>query len=220
MPSLVAALVLLALGQASPAPQPGPAPPPPPIPTLRSAEPLRWASVAEAAAGWPGLRVAYARGAGQRLDLGAFADLDASTTELRAGGTLRIPGVVPPVPPFAGALRLSLAWYRDLGGRRVYRHNHADRGVELVPGASWSRAGSRGEILSLLLDLPVVVTFHRDGGVLVRPRAALAYQMPLWGPVTAGVELGLGFRAGLGDAPLKRGNGEVSLLALGGWVFP
>lgn len=224
MSSIAAALVALALLQSSPgptAPEPVPAPaapvPPlpeaePPVPSLLSAEPLRGASLLSAAAGWPRLRAAYAQGVSHDIDLGVFADLDYSTSELRVGATYR-GQVIPRAPPFDGALRLSLAWYHDFGSRWLYRKNHVDQGLEIGVGASYSRRGGRG-ILSLLADLPVTITFRKDGGLLVNPRGAIAYETWLYGPFTVGLQLGLGVRGGLGNAPLKQGMAEVTALAL------
>jgi len=234
IPSLATALFALALGQASPdaatpAPEPVPPPaapalpaaapeaeaPPPPVPSLVSAEPLRGTSLVEASAGWPRMRLAYAQGLSHTSDLGGFADFDYGTTELRAGlgyrGTL-----VPPAPPFEGALRLSLAWYHDSGGQWIYKKNHSDEGLEIGVGISYSRRGAGG-VLSLLADVPITITFRKDGGVLVVPKAAFAYQAPLYGPFTIGLQLGLGLRVGIGNAPLKEGMAEITVLALAGW---
>lgn len=223
--SLAAALVALVLAQAaSDAPEPAPAPPPVapvpplvaepqrPVPSLLSAEPLRGASLFSASLGWPRVRAAYAQGLSHGTDLGGFVDFDYSTTELRAGVSYR-GQVIPRAPPFDGALRLSVAWYHDAGGRWLYHRNHPDEGLDLGVGASYSRRGAGG-IVSLLADAPITVTFRKDGGVFVNPRGAFAYEAPLYGSLTVGLQLGLGVRAGIGNAPLKRGIAEVTILAL------
>ncbi len=222
----LAALVAVTLAQASPdatAPAPVPVPPPaapaeappPGVPSLVSAEPLRGASLIEGYAGWPRLRLAYAQGLSHTSDLGGFADFDYSTTEFRAGLAYR-GALIPPAPPFDGALRFSLAWYHDSGGKWIYKKNHPDEGLEIGLGLSYSRRGAGG-VLSLLADFPITLTFRKDGGVLVVPKASFAYQAPVYGPFTLGLQLGLGLRAGIGNAPLKQGMAEITVLALGGW---
>ncbi len=210
---------------AAPAPPPATAAPPPaepvppvvtepskPLPSLLSAEPLRGTSLFTASFGWPGVRAAYAQGLSPSTDLGGFVDFDYSTTELRAGVSYR-GQVIPRAPPFDGALRLSLAWYHDSGGRWLYHRNHPDEGLELGVGVSYSRRGAGG-VVSLLADAPLTVTFRKDGGALLSPRAAFAYETPLYGKLTIGLQLGLGVRAGIGNAPLKRGMAEVTILGL------
>jgi hypothetical protein len=229
MLSLSSALLALTLAQAQPGASPPAVPPPvvpvpplqpseaapPPLPSLLSAEPLRGASLFSAALGWPRLRLGYAQGIGAATDLGGFADFDYTTTELRAGLAYR-GRVIPRAPPFDGALRLWAAWYHDGGAQWVYRHNHPDEGIELGAGLSYSRRGAGG-VVSLLADLPVTITFRKTGGVFVSPRAAVAYEAPLYGRLTYGLQLGMGIRGGLGNAPLRRGIGEVTLLGLVGY---
>ncbi|HET6438177.1 MAG TPA: hypothetical protein VFG59_08960 [Anaeromyxobacter sp.] len=218
MISLAAALSLLALAQAGPsgAPAGTSAEQRSPVPSLLSAETLEGRSLLEASAGWPRLRLAYGQGLTPQTDLGAFGDFNYSTTELIAGATYR-GAVLPRVAPFAGALRVSLGWYHDFGGHWIYHHrNHFDNGVAADLGVSYSRFAGGGE-LSLLGDLPVIVTFRKGGGLLVNPRAALAYQTPFYGPYTIGIQLGLGLRVGLGDAPVKRGTGEITALVVAGY---
>ncbi len=250
MPSIAAALVALALAQATrDASQPPPptaaeaappaAPPPPttgapppgaeapppvapippivaepqrPLPSLLSAEPLRGASLFSASFGWPRVRAAYAQGVSSGTDLGGFVDFDYSTTELRAGVSYR-GQVVPRAPPFEGALRLSLAWYHGWGSQWLYHDNHPDEGFEIGAGLSYSRRGAGG-VISLLADVPLTVTLRKDGGALLSPRAAFAYETPLYGKLTVGLQLGLGARFGVGNAPVKRGMAEVTVLGL------
>jgi hypothetical protein len=207
-----AALSLLFLTQA--VADPAPARTEKPLPSLLSAEPLQGASLLAAALGWSQLRLAYAQGVTQETDAGVFADFDYATSELRAGGTLRTP--IQPLPPFDGALRLSLAWYHDSGSHWLHKTNHIDNGLELGPGVSYSRRGAGG-VVSLLGDVPVTITFARQGGVFVNPRAAFAYEAPLYGPFTIGLQLGLGLRYGIGASPMKSGMGEVTFLALAGY---
>jgi hypothetical protein len=228
MPPLLTALLALALAQAVPGgPPPVPAPPPvvpvpplvaeprpspPPFPSLLSAEPLRGASLLSVTAGWPRVRLAYAKGLSRTSDLGGFAELDYTTGELRAGPTYR-GKVIAPAPPFEGALRLWVAWVHGDGARWLYHNNHPDQGVELGAGVSYSRRGAGG-LVSLLGDVPVTITFRKTGGAYLSPRAALAYETPLFGPFTIGLQLGLGLRVGFGYAPLREGAGEVTLLGL------
>jgi len=218
MTSIAAALVALALAQAQADQQKEPPPPPPPassrppVPSLLSAETLQGTSLFAAGVGWPRVELAYAQGVSKVTDLGLATAFDYTTTEFFAGGTYR-GAILPDLPPYQGALRLSLAWYHDSGGTWLYQKNHEDQGLYLGLGASYSHR-VEGGLVSLLADVPLTFTFAKDGGVLVNPKASFAYEAPLYGPFTLGVELGLGLRFGFGDAPQKEAVGEVTLLGL------
>jgi len=218
MTSVAAALVALALAQAQAEapPEPTPAPTPiaqtPAIPSLLSGETLKGTSLFGVAAGWPRAWLSYAQGVSRDTDLGLLTAFDYTTTEFWAGGTYR-GEVLPNLPPYQGALRLSLAWYHDSGSTWLYKGNHVDDGVYVGLGVSYSRGGQAG-LFSLLADVPITVTFAKDGGVLVNPKASFAYEMPLYGPITVGVQVGLGLRFGYGYAPQKEAAGEFTLLGL------
>jgi hypothetical protein len=222
-----AALFAIALVQTSPdattpaSPPPvAPLPPMPmqavepvaPMPSLLSAEPLERASLLSFSGGWPRVRGAYAQGVSPRTDLGGFVDYDYSTTELRAGLSYR-GQVIPRAPPFEGALRAWLAWYDNFGGDWLYHSNHPDEGLEIGAGLSYSRRGGGG-VVSVLADLPLTITFRKGGGAFLNPRATAAYELPAFGAVTVGTQLGLGARFGVGNAPLRKGMAEVTILAL------
>jgi hypothetical protein len=74
--------------------------------------------------------------------------------------------------------------------------------------------------VSLLADLPVTFTLRLEGGLLLSPRSAVAYQAPPCGPFTVGLQLGPGLRLGIGDAPLQGGSADLSLLALASCRVP
>jgi hypothetical protein len=217
----LAAVSLLVLAQTSPgepAAPPATAPDevqlqarPPAIPSLLSAEPLRGTSAFAAEAGWSRFSLAYAQGLTERQDLGGFLSFDVATTELRLGALYR--QSLPAARPFDAALRLSLAWYHDSGGRWIDSRNHLDRGIELGIGYTLSRRGAGG-VVSILADAPITITLRNQSGLVLAPRVGVAYETPLYGPLTVGVRGGAGYRFGVGSAPFKGGLGEVTFLAV------
>lgn len=230
MISLLAALSLLTLGQAEAAAD---APPPPvaqaeapaapaaPLPTraparagtrqlsLLSAEPLRGGSAGLAWAGWASVGAAWAQGVSEQDDLGLSGDFDWAATELRLGGFWRRP--LGTAGPFDLGGRLALSWYSDHGAHWVYSGNHDDQGVELVPSLVLSQRAAGG-IFSAWADFPLTATFKRDGGLLFAPRASVAYEAPVYPDLNVGVQAGIGYRAGSGDAPMKDGRADLRFL--------
>lgn len=182
--------------------------------SLLSGESLGGRSAFLGWAGWSAFGAQYAQGVSEQDDLGALVELDWAKTELRLGATWR--RALGPAGPFQAAGRLGLSWYAGLGSDWVYGRNHEDRGVELAPGLSLSTAGVGG-VISLLADAPITVTTRGDAGVLFTPRAAVAYETVLDGEFTIGGRVGVGWRRGVGDAPLGRGRAELQLLVLAGW---
>ncbi len=191
-----------------------PKPEPPRLLSLLSAEPLGGVSTSLAWAGWSSLGIAYGQGITARDDLAGFLDFDWSKTEMRLGALYRRPLGMAGVFDMAG--RLSVAWYQDFGGHWVYRENHSDRGVELVPGLALSVHGAGG-VFSGIAEAPITITTKYGGGLLFSPRLTAAFETFLYQDVTVGARLGLGYRAGSGDAPLREGRAEILFLVLAGY---
>jgi hypothetical protein len=179
--------------------------------SLLSAESLGGGSTAAAWAGWSSLGIAYAQGITKQDDLGGFADFDWSTTELRFGAFYHRPLGEAGVFDMAG--RLSAAWYQDFGSTWVHGENHSDHGIEVVPGLALSKRASGG-IFSMLAEAPLTITMKYGGGFLFSPRFSLAYEAPLYREVTLGARLGVGYRAGSGDAPMKEGQASFMFLVV------
>ncbi len=179
--------------------------------SLLSAEPLGGGSAAAAWAGWRSLGIAYAQGITKQDDLGGYLTLDWSTAEMRLGAFYRRPLGQAGVFDIAG--RLAVAWYEDFAATWVYSENHRDRGVEFVPGLSLSNRMAGG-VFSILGDLPLTITTKYGGGLLFSPRASVAYEAPLYPELIVGAQLGVGYRAGSGDAPVKEGHGEFIFLVV------
>jgi hypothetical protein len=182
--------------------------------SLLSAESLRGGSAALAWAGWPELGAMYAIGLSQRDDGGVYVTHDWAKSENRIGVLYRRP--LGKAGDFDMAGRLSLAYYSNWGSDYLYEENHSDRGFEVVPGLALSKRGAGG-IFSGLAEAPMTVTLKYSSGFLFSPRVSFAYEAPLYPQVTIGARVGLGYRAGAGDAPLKDGRGEVQFLVLAGY---
>jgi len=182
--------------------------------SLLSAEPLRGGSTALAWVGWSSLGIMYGQGVSEVDDLGALADLDWAKSELRLGAFYRRP--LGRAGDFDMAGRLSVAWYLNFGADYIHDENHSDRGIEVVPGLSLSRRGAGG-IFSGIAEAPLVVTMKYGAGLLFSPRISFAYEAPLYPELTLGARLGVGYRAGSGDAPLKDGTAELLFLVLAGY---
>ncbi|MGC4000954.1 MAG: hypothetical protein QM767_27245 [Anaeromyxobacter sp.] len=194
-------------------------PPPRPVPVKRqlsllAAEPLDGRTALQLEAGWPSVTFAYGQGVTHTDDLGASADFDYSTTELRLGGWYRRP--LKPVPPMDMALRFGVSWFTSGGSTWVYEKNHSDGGFELMGGLGFSRHAANG-LFSGQAELPLTVTFKGDGGALLTPRLSFAYETPFYGNYTLGVRGGFGYRFGVGDAPLHEGVSELRFLVVAGY---
>ena len=186
----------------------------PPFPSLLSAETLRGASAALAWAGWSSLGAAYEVGITREDDLGGFLDLDWAKSEFLIGVTYRRSFVASPEYDLAG--RLSGSWYTNFGSTYVYSDNHSDRGLRLAPALVIStRAG--GGVAALSGEAPMTVTWKYKSGFLFEPKVAASYETPLYPRVTLGARVGIGYRAGSGDAPLRTGRGELEFLVLAGY---
>jgi hypothetical protein len=208
----------------APAPSPAPTPAPttvtaaPQSPSrqlsLLSSEPLGGASASLAWVGYSSLGIMYGQGITRYDDLGALLDFDWVDTELRLGGFYRRP--LGEAGGFDMAGRLTATWYKDFGATWIHGRNFSDHGVEVAPGLSFSMHAAGG-ILSAIAEAPLTITLKYGAGLLFRPRFSLAYEGPLYREVTLGARLGLGYRAGSGDAPLPEGRGEVFFLLLAGY---
>jgi hypothetical protein len=182
--------------------------------SLLSGESLRGGSAVLAWLGWSSLGAAYAIGFSDRDDGGLFLDHDWAKSETRIGILYR--RALSPVGSFATAARLAVAWYENFGATWVYGENHSDRGFEVSPGLSLSRAVPGG-LFSTVVEAPLTVTTKYENGVLFTPRASLAFEAPLYPSVTIGARAGVGYRAGAGGAPLREGRGELQFLVLLGY---
>jgi hypothetical protein len=182
--------------------------------SLLSAEPLRGGSAALAWAGWSELGAMYAIGFTQRDDGGVYLTHDWAKSESRIGVLYRRPLGKAGELDMSG--RLQVAWYSNFGADYFYEENHSDRGVEVVPGLALSKRAAGG-IFSGLAEAPMTVTMKYSAGFLFSPRVSFAYETPLYPAVTVGARVGLGYRAGAGDAPLKEGRGELQFLVLAGY---
>jgi hypothetical protein len=239
----LAALQLVLLSQAGP-PKEAPAEPPaqpaapaeapraenPPLPkkavkaaaapertrqlSLLSGESLGGGSASLGWAGWSSFGIMYGQGVTSVDDLVALGDFDWARTELRLGGLYR--RALGQAGGFDVGGRFSAAWYRDMGATYVDSKNHADTGFELTPGLALSMRSSGG-VFSGLVEGPLTVTFKYGKGLLFSPRVSVAYEALLFADFTVGARLGLGYRAGSGDAPLKDGHGELLFLLVAGY---
>jgi hypothetical protein len=238
----LAALQLVLLTQAQPAPKEAPAEPPAgpasqaenqPLPrkgekpgataaapqrtrqlSLLSGESLGGGSASLGWAGWSSLGIMYGQGVTADDDLAALGEFDWAKTELRLGGLYR--RALGRTGGFDVAGRFSAAWYRDMGATYVDSKNHADLGLELSPGVAASTRTSGG-VFSGMVEAPLTITFKYGKGLLFAPRLSFAYEAFLFEDFTVGARLGLGYRAGSGDAPLKEGHGELLFVLVAGY---
>lgn len=189
-------------------------PPRPQQRSLLSGESLGGGTASLAWAGWPSIGFLYGQGITPEDDLAAFGEFAWPDTELRLGGLYRRP--LGKAGDFDVAARFTAAWYRNMGATWIHSENHADLGLELGPGVSISRHMGEG-IFSTLVEAPLTVTFKYDKGLLFAPRVSVAYEAPLYEEFTLGARLGLGYRAGSGDAPRKEGHGEILFVLMAGY---
>lgn len=182
--------------------------------SLLSGESLSGGSASLGWAGWSSLGIMYGQGITAIDDLAGFGDFDWAKTELRLGGLYR--RALGKAGDFDVAGRASAAWYRDMGATYVESKNHADLGLELTPGMSLSRRGTSG-VFSAMVEAPLTITFKYGKGLLFAPRLSAAYETLLYADFTLGARIGLGYRAGSGDAPLKDGHGELLFVIMAGY---
>jgi hypothetical protein len=182
--------------------------------SLLSGESLGGGTASLAWAGWSSLGIMYGQGITPDDDLAAFGELDWANTELRLGGMYRRP--LGQAGDFDVAGRFSVAWYRDMGATYIHSDNHADLGLELAPGIALSRHAAEG-VFSGIVEAPLTITFKYGKGFLFVPRVSVAYEAPLYPDFTVGARLGVGYRAGSGDAPRKAGQGEVLFVVVAGY---
>lgn len=184
------------------------------IPSLLGAESLDGGSMATAWAGYSSLAISYGQGVSKLDDLGASAELDWSSTELWLSAFWRRPFGTLGGWDLAG--RMKAGWYLDFGGTWIHDSNRADRGLLLSPALILSTRVGEG-LVSATAEFPLTFTFWHSGGFLVAPKASVAYETPLYGPLTIGVRAAVGWRGGGGDAPMRRGQAEPELLVLAGY---
>ena len=185
--------------------------------SLLSAEPLGGGSAGLAWAGWSSLGLMYGQGVTERDDLAGFVDYDYAKSEMRLGALYRRP--LGKMGDFDMAGRLSAAWYLNFGAKYFYDDNHADSGLEVVPGLSISQRAAGG-IFSGIVEAPLTLTTKYGAGILFSPRISAAYEAPLYPELTIGARAGVGYRAGSGDAPLSEGRAEFLFLVTVGYQFP
>lgn len=184
------------------------------VPSLHGAESLDGGSLATAWAGYSSLALAYGQGISRLDDLGASAEFDWSSTELWLAAFWR--------RPFGAArgwdlaARMKAGWYLDFGGTWIHDDNQGDRGLLLAPALIASTRAGEG-LVSATAEVPLTFTFWRGGGFVIAPRVSLAYETPLYGPLTIGVHAAVGWRGGGGDAPMRSGRVEPELLVLAGY---
>jgi hypothetical protein len=185
-----------------------------PIPSLLSAEPLGPRAAVLGWVGWSALGAGWAQGVTGEDDIGLIGDLDWSTGELRASAFYRRPlGRTGRVD--IGS-RLRIGWYADFGAQWIQDDNLKDRGVEFVPGIVISMRGAGG-VFSLGGDLPITVTFWRDGGIFAAPKLSFSFETLLYGDLTVGVRIAGAYRAGAGGAPMVDPRALLDIQALAGW---
>jgi len=182
--------------------------------SLLGAESLRGGSAALAWAGYSSLGVAYGQGVTLQDDLGASLDFDWSSTETVLSGFWRRP--LGTIGGWEMAGRLRLGWYLDLGGTWIHGDNQADRGFQVAPALLLSTRAGDG-LVSVSAELPLAVTFRRDGGFFVAPKVALGYETPLYGELTLGLRGAVSWRGGGGGAPMRTGRIEPELLVVLGY---
>ena len=184
------------------------------FPSILSAESLHGNSGAVGWAGFSSIGAAYAQGVTLQDDLGASADFDWGSTELRLGVLWRRPLGTAGGWTMGG--RLGLSWYLDFGGTWIHDDNRSDRGFTLAPALILSTRAGEG-VVSITGDLPLTVTTKRGGGFQAAPKASVAFEAPLYGPWTLGVSGGLQWRGGSGGAPMRSGRVQPELLVLAGY---
>lgn len=184
------------------------------IPSLLSAESLDGGSQAVAWAGYSSLGLAYGQGLSVQDDVGAAADFDWSSTELRLMAFWRRPLATAGGWQVGG--RLGAGFYLDFGSTWIHSSNQADRGLTVAPSLILSTRAADG-LVSATADLPVTFTYWRGGGYLFIPKVSVAYETPLYGPFTVGVRAAVAWRRGGGDSPMNSGMLEPELLVVAGY---
>jgi hypothetical protein len=215
----LAAALLLGAPVTAPASQAGHAAeeaPAPQVPSLLGAESLDGGALGAAWAGYATLGLAYGQGLSRQDDLGASAEFDWSSTELWLTAFWRRSLGKASAWDLAGRLRFG--WYADFGGTWIHGDNLEDRGLLVAPALVLSIRAGEG-LVSASADVPLTFTFWRGGGFIIAPRASVAYETLLYGPVTVGVKAAVGWRGGGGGAPMRSGHFEPELLVLAGYKF-
>ena len=161
--------------------------------------------------GYPFAGLAFAYGITDSDDVGAMLDFDWATSELVVTGTWRrafLQG-----KPISLAFRARAGLYADLGARFLYSDNRSDWGAGVAPGIAASTELGDG-LLSFGLDLPAIWAFGRRNGWILWPRAAVAFEVPLYGEITVGARASVGYRGSGGTAPSGSSSAGRVLLGL------
>jgi hypothetical protein len=162
-------------------------------------------------AGYPFAGLAFAYGITDSDDLGAILDFDWATSELLLAGSWR--HAVLQGEPISIALRARAGLYADLGARFIYGDNGSDWGADVAPGIAASTELGAG-LLSFGIELPAIWTFGRGTGWILWPRAAVAFEVPLYGEITVGARASVGYRGSGGTAPAGSSSAGRGLLGL------
>lgn len=209
--ALAAAMLLTAPGSSGAPPKAAEEAAPARQASLLGAESLDGGSLATAWAGYSAIGVAYGQGITRQDDLGASLDFDWASTELWLSAFWRRP--VGKLSGWDMAFRARVAWYLDYGSTWIHSDNLSDRGLLLAPSLVLSTRAGEG-LVSAAAEVPVTFTFWRDGGFIVAPKASMAYETALYGPITLGVRAAVSWRGGGGDAPMRSGRFLPELLVL------
>jgi hypothetical protein len=183
------------------------------FPSLLGGESLRGSSTVLATTGFATVGVAFGQGLTARDDLGLFADVTWSSSELVLGGFWR--RQLGRSGGWDLAARLAAGWYLDGGSRLIYDDNFSDRGLQLTPGLALSTRGLG--LFSICFDLPLTITTWRGGGTWIAPRVALSYEAALYDQLALGVRGSLAWRGGTGGAPMRAGQVLPELLVTATW---
>jgi hypothetical protein len=162
-------------------------------------------------AGYPFAGLAFAYGITDSDDVGAILDFDWATSEAVVAGTWRrafLQG-----EPLSLAFRARAGLYADLGAKFLYGDNRSDWGAGVAPGIAASTELGDG-LLSFGFDLPAIWAFGRRSGWILWPRAAVAFELPLYGEITVGARASVGYRGSGGTAPSGSSSAGRVLLGL------
>lgn len=162
-------------------------------------------------AGYPFAGLAFSYGITDSDDLGAIADFDWATSELLLAGTWR--HAILQGEPISIALRARGGLYADLGAKLIYDDNRSDWGADVAPGIAASTDLGAG-LLSFGVELPAIWTFGRGTGWILWPRAAVAFEVPLYREITVGARASIGYRGSGGTAPAGSSSAGRGMLGL------
>jgi hypothetical protein len=202
---VLAAVVALSLAAADA----GSISPVPEFASLQGGEPLGTGhSELALTAGYSALSATYAQAISDAVDAGAVLEMDWVTSEAFVGGLYR--SLLWRSGATSVGWRARAGLYGDFGASWAIDGNRSDTGVQLAPGIALSHRMQRG-ILSLAADVPFTVTMQRGGGVMLAPRAYVAFETPLWGDLLAGARMGAGGLFAGSGAPFAANSPRATL---------